>query len=123
MKIYFIKDQKAYTDKFGKKSKSDYVLNINKVMREKLDADFIVPNKTQAFLLNYEIRKLIDKAINIKNRKYTTLVYLNVNLNQTLVLNAIEFLKATYPTIEFESNVLDSDEEYDSMDGVTIIKR
>lgn len=121
MKIFFIKDQKTYTEKIGKKSKSDYVLNINKVIREKLDADFIVPNRTQAFLLNYEIRKLIDKAINIKNRKYTSLVYLNVNLNQTLVLNAIEFLKATYPAIVFDPIILDPESEFEKTEGITII--
>lgn len=112
IEIYFVKDLRAYTDRFGKKSKSEYVLNVNKIIREKLEADFVVPNKTQAFLLNYEIRKLIDKVINAKSKKYTRLVYLNHNLDYAVALTTIDFLINTYLTIDFDCSLLDIDNEF-----------
>jgi len=124
IEIYFIRDQKAYIEKFGKKSKSEYVLNVNKLIREKLESDFVVPNKTQAFLLNYEIRKIIDKVINIKNKKYTRLVYLNYNLDYAVALTALNFLHTTYPDIQFQAYILEQDGEFaaHSTEEIKIVK-
>ena len=68
--IVFVRDYKTFVERFSKKSKSDYVLNINKIVKEKFQTEIFIPNKVQAFLLNYEISKLIDKVIKIKNQKY-----------------------------------------------------
>ena len=61
--IVFVRDYKTFVERFSKKSKSDYVLNINKIVKEKFQTEIFIPNKVQAFLLNYEISKLIDKVI------------------------------------------------------------
>jgi hypothetical protein len=108
--IVFVKDYKTFVDKFAKKCKSDYVLNINKLVKEKFQAEMFIPNKVQAFLLNYEISKLIDKVVKIKNQKYTRLIYLNTELSSSGILNSIHFLKSTYDWVEFEFSVIDTDE-------------
>lgn len=114
IEIYFIKDYKNYVDNFGKKAKSEYVLNINKLIREKMDSDFAVPNKYQSFLLNYEIRKLIDKVINIKNKKYTRVIYQNYNLDYHIAEATLKLLQTFYPQITFEPFILESDNEFES---------
>jgi len=120
--IFFIKDYKSYVDFYGKKTKSEYVLNVNKLIKEKLGTDFVVPNKTQAFLLNYEIRKLVDKVINSKSKKYTRLIYYNNSVSMTGIMNAFEFLETSYPEIQFMSNVLDTDNEFIEIPKTNIIK-
>lgn len=122
IEIYFIKDYKQYVDKFGKKSKSEYVLNVNKLIKEKLEADFVIPNKKQAFLLNYEIRKLIDKVINIKNKKYTRLIYQNYNLDYHVALSTLNLLVSTYSDIKFEAFILETDGEFSNHKDEASIK-
>ena len=61
LEIIFVKDQKQFIQVLAKKGKSDYLLNVNKIIREKFEQDILVPNKIQSFLINYEIKKLIDK--------------------------------------------------------------
>ena len=112
IEIYFTRDQKTYIDKFGKKSKTDYLLNVNKVIREKLEADFVVPNDIQAFMLNYEIGKIIDKVLNTKNRKYTRLIYLNYNLDFAVALTTLDFMRNKYSDITFTSYIIESDDEF-----------
>jgi len=120
--IFFIKDYKSYVDVYGKKTKAEYVLNVNKLIKEKLGTDYVVPNKMQAFLLNYEIRKLVDKVINSKSKKYTRLIYFNNNISITGILNAYEFLEASYPHIEFKSNVLDIENEFETIPNTNMIR-
>lgn len=115
IEIFFVKDYKTYVELYGKKTKSEYVLNVNKLIREKLGTDYIVPNKTQAFLLNYEIRKLVDKVISSKSKKYTRLVYLNSSMSLTGIMNAIEFLSNTYKIIEFQPHIIDTEQEFDGV--------
>lgn len=112
LEILFVKDQKQFINKFCKKAKSDYLLNINKILKEKFEQDIVVPNKIQAFLINYEIKKLIDKAVNVRNRKYNRIVYVNQNLSLTSIINTIEFLNQSYCTVKFYARVLDPDDEY-----------
>jgi hypothetical protein len=107
--IVFVKDYKTFVDTFSKKCKSDYVLNINKLVKEKFQSEIFVPNKVQAFLLNYEISKLIDKVVKIKNQKYTRLIYLNTELSSSGILNSITFLKNTYDWVDFDFKVIDKD--------------
>ena len=107
--IVFVKDYKTFVEKFSKKCKSDYVLNINKLVKEKFQSEIFIPNKVQAFLLNYEISKLIDKVVKIKNQKYTRLIYLNTELSASGILNSISFLKSTYDWVEFDFSIIDID--------------
>jgi len=110
--IIFVKDYKTFVEHFSKKRKSDYVLNINKIVKEKFQTEIFIPNKVQAFLLNYEISKLIDKVIKIKNQKYSRLIYLNTELSPTGILNSVAFLRNTYDWVDFDFTVVDPDKEF-----------
>ena len=88
---------------------------INKIVKEKFQTEIFIPNKVQAFLLNYEISKLIDKVIKIKNQKYSRLIYLNTELSPTGILNSINFLKTTYTWVEFDFTVIDPDQEFQAV--------
>lgn len=123
LEILFVRDQKQFINKFQKKAKSDYLLNINKILKEKFEQDIVVPNKIQAFLINYEIKKLIDKAVNVRNRKYSRIIYVNGNLSQTSIINTLEFLNQSYATVKFYARVLDPEDEFFSdRPDVTIVK-
>ncbi len=104
--ILFSKDYKTYVNAFQKKGKDDYVLNVTKIIKDKFNTKFIVPNKIQLFLLNYEIKKLLDKAVSAKTKKYKNIIYLNSNLSTNSLLNAIDFIKAEYDLIEFDLNLV-----------------
>ena len=58
LQIIFVSDQKQFIQVLSKKGKSDYLLNVNKIMRDKFDHDIMFPNKIQSFLINYEIKKI-----------------------------------------------------------------
>lgn len=109
LQVVFVTDQKQFIQVFRKKEKSDYLLNVNKIMRDKFAYEIVVPNKIQAFLINYEIKKIIDKAINVRNRKYRRIVYVNSNLSTNTILNTIDFLSGTYPDVQFEPILVDFD--------------
>lgn len=113
--IVFVRDYKTFVEHFSKKCKSDYVLNINKIMKEKFQTEVFIPNKVQAFLLNYEISKLIDKVIKIKNQKYSRLIYLNTELSPTGIMNSIAFLRSTYGWVDFDFSVVDPDKEFQTV--------
>jgi len=110
LKIIFIREFRSFTAVYSKKSKEDYILNVNKIIKDKFDSKFIVPNKVQSFLINYEIKKLLDKAIHIKNKKYKNIIYLNSNLSITLIDNAIQFINDEYYPIKFEYNLIEPKE-------------
>jgi hypothetical protein len=106
--IIFVREYKHYIAALGKKSKDDYVLNVNKIIKDKFKIKFIVPNKVQSFLLNYEIKKLLDKAITLKNRKYKKVIYLNSNLSYSTILNTIDFIEEEYDTFTFQYSLIES---------------
>jgi hypothetical protein len=106
--IVFVREYKHYISSFGKKAKEDYVLNVNKIIKEKFKTKFIVPNKVQSFLLNYEIKKLLDKAINIKNEKYKKVIYLNSNISTSIILNTLDFIEAEYESLLFSYTLIES---------------
>jgi hypothetical protein len=106
--IVFVREYKHYISSFGKKSKEDYVLNVNKIIKDKFKTKFIVPNKVQSFLLNYEIKKLLDKAINIKNEKYKKVIYLNSNISTSIILNTMGFIEAEYESLLFSYTLIES---------------
>ena len=111
--IIFVHEYKNYISAFGKKAKEDYVLNVNKIIKDKFKTKFLVPNKVQSFLLNYEIKKLLDKAINIKNEKYKKVIYLNTNLSASIILNTIDFIENEYDLLEFSFHLVESKKHED----------
>jgi hypothetical protein len=124
--IVFVREYKSFISAFQKKSKEDYVLNVNKIIKEKFKTKFIVPNKVQSFLVNYEIKKLLDKAINIKNKKYRSVVYLNSNLSASVILNTVAFVEEEYSDLKFTYNLIESkslnEEEIEDLPRIIKIK-
>lgn len=124
--IIFVKEYKHYIAALGKKSKEDYVLNVNKIIKDKFKIKFIVPNKVQSFLLNYEIKKLLDKAITLKNQKYKRVIYLNSNLSYSTILNTIDFIDNDYENFKFYYSLIESkksdDSEISQIEKLTRIK-
>lgn len=120
--VIFIKEYKFFIKKFEKKQKEDYLLNVNKIIKDKFNTKFLVPNPVQSFLLNYEIKKLLDKAVNIKNEKYNRIVFLNSTITLTGVKNTIEFLDQEYTDVEFSYYMIDPKEDFDkeSLDNCKI---
>jgi len=110
--IYFIKEYKHFFNKGNKKSRSDYILNINKIIKEKFNKDVYILNNIQAFLLNYEVKKLLDKAITISNEKYENVVYINSTLSLTGMINIYKFLLDAYKDIGFNFIILDKENEF-----------
>jgi len=123
LEIIFVKDQKQFIQIFTKKQKCDYLLNVNKIIKEKFDQEILVPNKIQSFLINYEIKKLIDKAINVRNRKYNRIIYVNAGLSASSINNTVKFLNTAYSTIDFVPHLIDSDLEIGDLTGVDTIKK
>jgi hypothetical protein len=67
LNVIFIREFRSFTAVYSKKGKEDYILNVNKIIKDKFDSKFIVPNRVQSLLIKYVIKKLLDKAIHIKN--------------------------------------------------------
>lgn len=120
LEIIFIREFRSFTAVFSKKGKEDYILNVNKIIKDKFSSKFIVPNKVQSFLINYEIKKLLDKAIHIKNKKYKNIIYLNSNLSISLIKNAMMFIEDEYYPIEFKFKLIEP-KEFDN-EGLDMIK-
>lgn len=114
--IIFVKDYKSFILTFHKKDKSDYILNVSKLIKDKFSTKFIVPNKVQSFLLNYEIKKLLDKAITVKNEKYDRIIYLNSNISSTTILNTIDFISTEYPDFEFNYQLITPTSDTDPLE-------
>lgn len=114
--IVFVKDYKSFILAFNKKGKSDYILNVSKLIKDKFSTKFMIPNKVQSFLLNYEIKKLLDKAINVKNEKYARIIYLNSNLSESTVLNTIDFISSEYQNFEFSYKIISLSTDHDSLE-------
>lgn len=112
--IVFVKDYKSFIVAFEKKEKSDYILNVSKLIKDKFSTKFIVPNKVQSFLLNYEIKKLLDKAITLKHEKYSRIIYLNSNLSRTTVMNTVDFINEEYINFRFKYYLIES-AEFDNL--------
>ena len=114
--VIFVREYKSFIVAFNKKSKSDYLLNVTKIVRDKFNTRFLMPNKVQSFLLNYEVKKLLDKAIKVKNKKYTRIIYLNTNLSISTVLNSIDFINEEYFDLEFSYFMIPSKEIEEDID-------
>jgi hypothetical protein len=124
--VFFVKEYKLFFNKHNKKSPVDYVLNVDKIVEEKIVNPPIVFNSIQTFLLNYEIKKLLDKAITIVNEKYDNIVYINTMLNSSCVLNVVNYLGTTYADYSFKYVLLDKEDEFvdaaNASKGVLTIK-
>jgi hypothetical protein len=123
--IYFVKEFKNFTSMFDKKGREDYILNVNKIIKDKFDSKFIVPNRVQSFLINYEIKKLLTKAISIKNRKYQNVIYLNSNLSIGIVRNAIQIIKGEFEDVNFVFSLIESADEdtgFDQIEDLEILR-
>jgi hypothetical protein len=116
--VVFVKEYRYYIHAFQKKSKEDYVLNVSKIIKEKFNTKFIIPNLVQSFLLNYEIKKLLDKAINIKNQKYSNVIYLNSNITYTSLMNTMQFIDSEYPEVSFVYKFIEYKESDDSIQSI-----
>tara|TARA_Y100000389_G_scaffold204849_1_gene260146 strand:- start:8560 stop:8964 length:405 start_codon:yes stop_codon:yes gene_type:complete len=126
LNVTFIREFRSFTSVHSKKTKEDYILNVNKIIKDKFDSKFIVPNKVQSFLINYEIKKLLDKAVNIKNKKYKNIIYLNSNISVSLIKNAMVFIEEEYFPILFKFNFIEPKEfdkkNLDLIDNLNVIK-
>jgi len=111
IEIFFVKELKTYVETHGKKKKSDYILNVNKLIKSKFNTELFVLNRVQAFILNYEILRLVDKVLSIKNQKYNRIIYLNSNLTESKVNNQMQVLSNHYPDIQFKPFSLYESEE------------
>jgi mRNA-degrading endonuclease HigB of HigAB toxin-antitoxin module len=101
------------------------VLNVNKIIKDKFKTKFIVPNRVQSFLLNYEIKKLLDKAINIKNKKYRRVIYLNSNISTPIIINTMTFIGEEYDKLTFTYHLIESrlpEEEISPIENLNRIK-
>jgi hypothetical protein len=123
LNVIFIREFRSFTSVYSKKGKDDYVLNVNKIIKDKFDSKFIVPNKVQSFLINYEIKKLLDKAIHIKNEKYRNIVYLNSNISISTIRNAMHFIDNEYYPISFTYELIEPKEfNGDGLDKIDNLK-
>lgn len=118
--IVFAKEYKNFIQAFSKKTKEDYVLNVSKIVKDKFDTKFLIPNKVQSFLLNYEITKLLNKAINTKTKKYKRVIYLNSNLTDSSILNTMKIVEDEYSDYSFNYVVVTKEDE--DVDSVTVSK-
>lgn len=119
LNIIFVREFRSFTSIYSKKTKEDYILNVNKIIKDKFNTKFIIPNKVQSFLINYEIKKLLDKAIHIKNKKYKKIIYLNSNLSIGLIKNAMLFIEEEYSTVFFNYLLIEP-KEFDNSGLETI---
>ncbi len=126
LNVIFIREFRSFTSVYSRKGKDDYILNVNKIIKDKFDSKFIVPNKVQSFLINYEIKKLLDKAIRIKNEKYKNIVYLNSNISISIIRNAMHFIDREYYPINFTYELIEPKEfdgdGLDQIEGLKIIR-
>ena len=124
--VYFIREYKFFFNKNNKKRSTDYVLNVDRVIEEKMRTTSILFNHVQTFMLNYEIKKLLDKSITITNEKYDNIVYINSRMVSGSVMNVVGHLEKTYPNYRFNYVLLDKDgslsELSDKCDCVQIVK-
>jgi hypothetical protein len=123
LNVIFIREFRSFTSVYSRKGKDDYILNVNKIIKDKFDSKFIVPNKVQSFLINYEIKKLLDKAIHIKNEKYRNIVYLNSNISISTIRNAMHFIDIEYYPINFTYELIEPKEfDGDGLDKIENLK-
>ena len=66
---------------------------------------------------------MIDKAINVRNRKYNRIIYVNAGLSISNINNTIKFLNTAYGTISFVPKLVDCDLEIGEIAGVETVAK
>lgn len=98
--VHILSEYGMVFNKNSKKHKWDYILNVNKIIKDKLgDTCSIVLNQYQSWVLNYEISKRLKKVIS--SGKYSDIYYVNSNLSRSSILNIINLLEKKYNECSF----------------------
>jgi len=122
--VIFTKEFKYVINKNYKKQKQDYVLNVNKLKKTLYGEYPIVLNKPQSFIFNFEIKKMFNKALNIPNKKYNTIIYINSEMTANTIKNIIEYLNDMHSEDnEFVYYVVDKFDEFDELIKEVNIKK
>lgn len=117
IQVVFTKEHKYVFNKDNRKEKNDYLLNVNKIKKSLFDDLPIILNKTQVFVLNFEVQKMFNKALTIANQKYTNIIYINSDLNNIILSNIITYLDKNYTRdIQFSYVLFDKLLEFDNVD-------
>ena len=74
MTVHIVSEQKLIFNKDSRKLKSDYVLNIDKILKNKIGTCSVVLNQFQAWVLNYEISKLLKNMITVSDNLSSNLL-------------------------------------------------
>lgn len=116
MELIFTRYNKYVYNKYNKKQSDEYILNIDKLMKSKLDENISVLNVYQTFILDYEIMRLLSKII---GKTYNKIVYVNQNLSVTYILNMISLLEKKYPDETFKYTIYYDEDDVGIVDTVS----
>lgn len=116
MELIFTRYNKYVYNKYNKKQSDEYILNIDKLMKSKLDENISVLNVYQTFILDYEIMRLLSKII---GKTYNKIVYVNQNLSVTYILNMISLLEKKYPDETFKYTIYYDEDDLGIVDTVS----
>lgn len=117
IQVIFTKEHKYVFNKNNRKEKHDYILNVNKIKKVLFDNLPIILNKTQVFILNFEVQKMFHKALTINNKKYTSIIYINSELSPDIIENVSNYLNKSYgKEINFEYIYLNKDADFFDFD-------
>lgn len=114
--VHVVGEYNLVFNKNNKKHKYDYVLNVGKILKSKIGTCSVVLNPFQAWVLNYEISKLLKKVISASTDKYTDIYYVNKNVSSSAVLNLSEFLSSNYKDVSFDYILHMKDKDSDMQD-------
>jgi hypothetical protein len=118
IKVHFATSIKHIINKTRLKQRSDYVLSVDLIMRNKMEKMPSVLNSMQLLLLNYEVNKLINKVISSNTTNYTDIMHINSNMSVTSVLNTASLLRSTYKNVNFTFTVYHDLEEEDMAESI-----
>jgi hypothetical protein len=119
--VHIVNEYNVVFNKTNKKHKYDYILNVGKIIKSKIDTCSVVLNQIQIWVLNYEIAKLLKKVITASTDKYTDIYYINKNLSSSAVLNLSEFLYVNYKNVKFDYIIHIKEKDSDMIDIYTSI--
>lgn len=119
--VHIVNEYNVVFNKTNKKHKYDYILNVGKIIKSKIDTCSVVLNQIQIWVLNYEIAKLLKKIITASTDKYTDIYYINKNLSSSAVLNLSEFLYVNYKNVKFDYIIHIKEKDSDMIDIYTSI--
>ena len=119
--VHIVNEYNVVFNKTNKKHKYDYILNVGKIIKSKIDTCSVVLNQIQIWVLNYEIAKLLKKVITASTDKYTDIYYINKNLSSSAVLNLSEFVYVNYKNVKFDYIIHIKEKDSDMIDIYTSI--